>query len=50
MCPDINDLIVTFIVGNETHVVVAHNFIHLLLSFVNDFQFLIRSYNVSKIK
>ena len=36
MCPDIDDLVVTFVVGDETHRVVVHHFLHLSVTLLDD--------------
>ena len=35
MCPDVDDLVVTFVVGDETHIVVAQHFVDFLVGFVD---------------
>ena len=35
MCPDIDDLIVAFVVGDEAHRVVVEDFLHLLVAFLD---------------
>ncbi|MNV27533.1 hypothetical protein D3C71_1186870 [compost metagenome] len=43
-CPDIDDLVITFVVCNETHVIVIHYFFNLVSCLLNQFSF--RSRNV----
>ena len=50
MCPDINNLIITFIVGYESHAVVTEDFIHLIISFGNKFGFLFRYYYIIQVE
>ena len=50
MCPNINNLIVTLVVGNETHVVVCNYLINLFVSISNHFTFIVRYHNITKAK
>ena len=36
MCPDVDDLVVAFVVGDEAHCIVVHHFLHLFVAFVDD--------------
>ena len=47
MGPDIDNLIVTFVIGNETHVIVVHHLIHFTFSSSNQFLFVLRTDNVT---
>jgi putative flippase GtrA len=35
MCPDINDLVISFIIGNETHVIVIPYLINLIIGLIS---------------
>jgi hypothetical protein len=48
MCPDINDLVVTLVVGDETHVVVAQHFFNFSFALQPIYLFL-QEYNVTKL-
>ncbi len=50
MCPDINDLVITFVVGDETHVVVIHHFVNLSISTCYEFGFGIRDQYITQVK
>ena len=39
MCPDINNLIISFIVGYEPHAVVIQHFLNLFIAFGYEFRF-----------
>ncbi|MNT07046.1 hypothetical protein D3C72_1417350 [compost metagenome] len=43
-CPDIDDLVITFVVRNETHVIVAHHFLNFVCCLLDQLSF--RSRNV----
>ncbi|MPM05097.1 hypothetical protein SDC9_51381 [bioreactor metagenome] len=43
MCPGINNLVVTFVVGNESHVVKIHNFFYFGITFFHQFFFFSRN-------
>ena len=50
MCPGINYLIVTFLVGDETHVIVVGNFLNFTLSLTYDAGLLCRNDNIIKVE
>ena len=50
MCPGVDDLIVTFVVGDETHVVVGLDFVYLLLTLGHDTFLLWRHDNVVEVE
>ena len=50
MCPGINYLIVTLLVGDETHVIVVGNFLNFTLPLTYDTGFLCRNDNIIKVE
>ena len=50
MSPDVDDLVVTFVVGDEAHRIVAHHFIDLLVSFAYIFLLLGRYKHVTEVE
>ena len=50
MCPGIDNLIVAFVVGDETHVVVGLNLIDLFLAFLNDTFLLWRNNDIVEVE
>ena len=50
MGPDINYLVISFIVGDKAHTVVIENLIYLLIPFINQFLLLRRNDYIVKVK
>ena len=50
MCPGINNLIVTFVVGDESHVVVHGDLFHLFVTAFHKFLFLFRDNNITQVE
>ena len=50
MGPSINNLIVTFVVGNETHIIVTRNLINLVVTTLNNFFLFSRNDNIIEVK
>ncbi len=50
MSPDINDLVVPFIVGDEAHAVVGKHLVNLLVAFLNEHLLLLRNDDVVKVE
>ena len=50
MRPDVNDLVVSLVVGDETHVVVLHHFRDLFLRTVNQLDFFIGNDHVIQVE
>ena len=50
MCPGIDNLIVTLLIGNETHVIVVGNFFYLFATFLNNFFLLWRNDNITEVE
>ena len=50
MCPDINYLIISFVVCYEPHAVVTKHFLNLFVTFSNEFGFFLRDYNIIKVE
>ena len=50
MRPNVDDLIVTLVVGDETHVVVVDHLLHFLVTFLHECFFLFRYDDVAKVK
>jgi dipeptide/tripeptide permease len=50
MCPDINNLIISFVIGNETHVIVVQYLINLVVTICHKFFFLGRNNHIIQVK
>ena len=50
MGPRINNLVVTFVVGDETHVVVHHDLFNLFVTAFHEFFFLLRNDNITQVE
>src|ERR1051325_601890 len=50
MRPDVDDLVVTFVVGDETHVVVTQHFVHLVVRLLDEFSFFFGDQNVTEVE
>ena len=50
MCPSINNLIITFVVGNEAHVIVVHDLFNFLIPFFHQRLFFRWDQNVSQVE
>ena len=50
MCPDIDNLVVTLVVGDETHVVVVHHFFHVRIGFGNQFFLHLRNNHIAQVE
>ncbi len=50
MRPDINDLVVALVAGDETHVIVVHHFINLLITVFNHSFFGSRNNDIFQVK
>ena len=50
VCPRIDDLVVTLVVGDETHVVIVGDATHLLVTFLNEFSLLRRYDNIVEVE
>ena len=50
MCPSINNLVVTLLVGNETHIVVIGDCLNLLITFLNEFFLFLRNDNIIEVE
>ena len=50
MCPNINNLIVTFVVGNETHIIVIDHLLYFVIPFLNQCLFLFRDNNITQVE
>ena len=46
VCPDINYLVITLVVCDESHIIVIHYFINLSISIINHYFFSIRYHNI----
>ena len=50
VCPSINNLIVTFVVGDETHVIVHHNLLNLFVTTFNQFFLFFRDNDITQVE
>ena len=50
MCPDIDDLVVALVVGDESHCVVVHHFLHLFVTFADVFLLFGRDNHVAEVE
>ena len=50
LCPDIDDLLVAFLIGDKTHLEVVHDFCHLSISFVDNLFLLRRDEHVAEVE
>ena len=50
MCPNIDNLVISFIIGNESHVIVRHHLLNLIISFLQQVLLVLRNDNVSQIE
>ena len=50
MCPSINNLVITFVVGDESHVVVSHDLLYIIITLLHQLFFLWRNQYVSQIE
>jgi len=50
MCPDIDHLVVTFVVGNETHVIVVYDLFHFVVTFLYQGFFFLRNDNITQVE
>ncbi|OPZ54255.1 MAG: hypothetical protein BWY89_01617 [Bacteroidetes bacterium ADurb.BinA012] len=50
MGPDIDDLVVPFIVGDKAHAVVGKHLLNLLVTFLDEQLLFFRNYNVVKVE
>ena len=50
MCPDINYLVVTLVVGNETHVIVVDYLLYFFVTFLHQRFFLFGNNNISQVE
>ena len=50
MCPDVDDLVITLIVGNETHVVIVHYLVDLFVTFIHQFLFFLGNDNIVEVE
>ena len=50
MRPDIDDLVVALVVGDEAHGVVVEHFLHLLVAFANIFLFFLGDNHIAQVE
>ena len=50
MCPDINYLVVTFIIGDETHIIVTDHLLYLFITSLNECLFLFRDNDITQVE
>ena len=50
MCPDVDNLVVTLVVGDETHVVIVHHFFHVRIGFGNQFFLHLRDNHIAQVE
>ena len=50
MCPDVDDLVVAFVVGDEAHRVVVEDFLHLFVALAHIFFFFGRDEYVAEVE
>ena len=50
MCPDINYLVVTLVVGDETHVIVVDYLLYFFVTFLHQRFFLFGNNNISQVE
>ncbi|MPN60875.1 hypothetical protein SDC9_208608 [bioreactor metagenome] len=50
MCPCINNLVVTFVVGDESHIIKIHNFLNFGITFFHQFFFFCRNNNIIQVE
>ena len=50
VCPCIDNLVVTLVIGNETHIVVIGNLVNLSLTLVDNLDLLGRNDNIVKVE
>jgi len=50
MCPNINYLIVTFVIGNETHVIVVYDLFNFVVTFLYQSFFFLRNDNITQVE
>ena len=50
MGPDVNDLVVSFVVGDETHIVVLHHFCYLLFGAIHQLDLFIGNDDVIQVE
>ena len=50
MCPSIDNLVITLVVGNETHIIVSHDLLNLLISLLNQRVFFSRNKHIGQVE
>ncbi len=50
MCPDIDDLVVTFVIGDKAHRIVVEHFLYLLVTLADIFFFFFRDKHVAEVE
>ena len=50
MCPGIDNLVVTFVEGNETHAIVSQDLFYFIVTFLNQFIFFRRDKYVGQVE
>ena len=50
MCPSIDDLVITFVVRDETHTIIIGNAFHFFVSAANQFLFFFRNDNITQVE
>jgi len=50
VCPSVNNLVIAFVVGNESHVVKIHDFFHFGITFFNQFIFFSRDDHIIQVE
>ncbi len=50
MCPDVDDLVIAFVVRNEPHAVVVEDFFNLFVPFGNELGLLLRNDDIVKVE
>ncbi len=50
MCPGVDDLVVTFIIGDKAHVVVLHDLLHFGISFLDEGLFLFGNNHILQVE
>ena len=50
MCPDVDDLIIAFVVGDEAHCIVAEHFLHLFVALAYVFGFFFGNEHVAEVE
>ena len=50
MCPNIDHLIVTFVIGNETHIIVVYDLFYFVVTFLHQGLFFLRNDNITQVE